>query len=206
MTAVTLETDPTVRIVPASQARREDLDAIFDAPGDQRSCRCQWTRLASAEYRTMTAAARAEALAEQAGCDRGGDAASSGLIAFVDGEPAGWVAVEPRTVYRRFRTARIPWLGRDEDKDDDGVWVVSCFVVRRGFRGRGLMAVLAAAAVAHSAQGGARAVEGYPVVLDPAKGTYPGELYVGTVGAFEAAGMTEVAAPSARRRVMRIQL
>lgn len=33
--------------------------------------------------------------------------------------------VEPRTAYPKLRTSRIPWGGRDEDKDDDGVWAVA---------------------------------------------------------------------------------
>ena len=34
-------------------------------------------------------------------------------------------------------TSRVVWRGRDEDKDDDNVWAVTCFVVRKGYRGRG---------------------------------------------------------------------
>lgn len=36
----------------------------------------------------------------------------------------------------RLRTMRVPWTGREEDRDDPGVWTVSCFVVRTGFRRR----------------------------------------------------------------------
>jgi hypothetical protein len=61
---------------------------------------------------------------------------TSGLVAYVDGEPAGWVAVEPRTEYPGLRTSRVPWSGRDEDNDDDRTWAVTCFVVRRSSRGR----------------------------------------------------------------------
>jgi hypothetical protein len=28
--------------------------------------------------------------------------------------------------------------GCDEDKDDDGAWAVTCLIVRKGYRGRGL--------------------------------------------------------------------
>jgi hypothetical protein len=68
---------------------------------------------------------------------------ASGLVAYVDDEPAGWVAVEPRTAYPKLRTSRVPWSGRDEDKGDDGIWAVTCFVVRKGYRGRGLTYPLA---------------------------------------------------------------
>jgi hypothetical protein len=47
------------------------------------------------------------------------------------GEPVGWVAVEPRTEYlARLARSRIPWAGRDENKDDPEAWAVGCFVTR----------------------------------------------------------------------------
>ncbi len=196
--------DDALRIVPASHASIDELEAVFDRPGDQRSCRCQWFMHDRAGYRAMSPAARAEALRAQAGC---GDeqASTSGLLAFVDGEPAAWVAVEPRAHYVRMRSMRIPWLGRDEDPDDDGVWAITCFVVRREHRGRGLTRALAIAAVDHARSHGAAAVEGYPRVVEPGA-TLGGELYVGPVSAFAAAGMSEVSAPTPKRRVMRIDL
>ena len=48
--------------------------------------------------------------------------ATSGL----DGEPAGWCAVQPRTAHPRLRGHRVPWAGRAEDPDDDGMWAVTC--------------------------------------------------------------------------------
>ena len=38
---------------------------------------------------------------------------TSGLVAYLDGEPVGWCAVEPRTAYPRLiRNNRVPWDGR----------------------------------------------------------------------------------------------
>lgn len=71
-------------------------------------------------------------LQAQTACGDPNAAATSGLVAFFDDEPVGWVAVEPRTSYPKLRTSRVPWTGRDEDKDDHGVWAVTCFVVRKG--------------------------------------------------------------------------
>jgi hypothetical protein len=50
---------------------------------------------------------------------------------------------------------------------------------------------------------GARAVEGYPTTT---KEVLLGELHVGTVGMFAAAGFAEVSRPTIRRVVMRIDL
>ena len=80
-------------------------------------------------------------------------------MAYLDDEPVGWVAVEPRTAYPKLRTSRIPWTGRDEDKDDEGIWAVTCLVVRKGYRGRGLTYPLARATIDYANERGARALE-----------------------------------------------
>ena len=131
-------------------------------------------------------------------------AQTSGLVAYVDGEPAGWVAVEPRTAYPKLRTTRIPWAGRQEDKDDDDVWAVTCLVVRKGFRRRGLTYHLAAATIDYARSRGARAVEAYPMITEPGKVITWGELHVGARQAFEEAGFKEITHPTKRRFVMRV--
>ena len=125
-------------------------------------------------------------------------------MAYVDGEPAGWVAVEPRTAYPKLRGSRVPWTGRDEDKDDPGVWAVTCFAVRKGYRGRGLTYHLAAATVGYARDRGARALEAYAMVTEPGKVITWGELHVGARQVFEEAGFTEITRPTVRRCVMRI--
>jgi GNAT superfamily N-acetyltransferase len=47
----------------------------------------------------------------------------------------------------RLLRKRIVWAGRAEDKTDDSVWAVTCFVTRTGFRRRGISRALARAAV-----------------------------------------------------------
>jgi GNAT superfamily N-acetyltransferase len=58
-------------------------------------------------------------------------------------------------------------VARGENKDDDSVWTVTCFVVRAGFQGRGLTRVLVRAAVEFARERGARALEGYPMITEP---------------------------------------
>ncbi|MGK3208827.1 GNAT family N-acetyltransferase [Amycolatopsis sp. MEPSY49] len=186
-------------VVPVDEASWADLQAIFGDRGDPARCRCQYFKETAAEWRSGTAADRAERLRAQT-ADH-----ATGLVAFLDGEPAGWCAVEPRTAYRRLLTSRLVWDGRDEDKEDDGVWAVTCFVTRKGFRRRGVSAALAKAAAEFARERGARAVEGYPIAVAPGqKVAWPGELFVGTVGVFADAGFTEVSRPTARRVVMRL--
>jgi GNAT superfamily N-acetyltransferase len=111
--------------------------------------------------------------------------------------------VEPRTAYPRLVTAPVPWAGRDEDRTDESVWAVTCFVTRPGHRRQGVGRALARAAVAFARDRGARAVEGYPIVHG--MGTHA-ERFVGTEGMFADAGFRAVVRPSARRVVMRLEL
>jgi len=145
-------------------------------------------------------------LRTQTDCGHPKSGTTSGLVAYLDGEPAGWCAVAPRTAYPRLlRSTRVTWAGRAEDKTDDGVWAVTCFVTRTGYRRRGISSALARAAVDFARQRGARALEGYPMITQPGQAvTLPGELHVGSPSIFAAAGFAQVSHPTLRRVVMRI--
>jgi len=115
-----------------------------------------------------------------------------GVLAYVDGEVAGWCSVAPRSTYRRLMHSRtIPFL------DDRDAWSIVCFVVRAGFRRRGLMHDLLAGAVAHAAACGAEVVEGYPVLVGDEGRVDVISGYVGTSRLFEAGGFVQAAETSA---------
>jgi GNAT superfamily N-acetyltransferase len=196
-------TDGVITIVPASEASWDDLQAVFGKRGMAANCQCQWFRYRTAQFNAASAAERAGWFREQTACGQPG-AATSGLVAYLDGEPAGWCAVEPRPAYERLLTSRVVWPGRDEDRADDGVWAVTCFVTRAGFRRRGVSAALARSSVDHARQRGARALEGYPMLTEPGEEVPWGALYIGSRGIFAAAGFAEVSRPTPRRVVMRI--
>ncbi|MFJ3393014.1 GNAT family N-acetyltransferase [Leifsonia aquatica] len=115
-----------------------------------------------------------------------------GVLAYLDGEVAGWCSVAPKSTYRRLLNSRtIPHL--DEELDP---WSIVCFVVRGGFRKRGVMHQLLDGAVEHARSSGATIVEGYPVdtggeKVDVISG------YVGTVALFEKHGFERYAETNA---------
>jgi GNAT superfamily N-acetyltransferase len=191
-------------VVPANEASWDDLRAVFGTRGDAARCWCQWFKVPNARWDSVPPQERAERLREQTACDDPRAPTTSGLVAYLDGEPVGWCAVEPRTAYERLLRARVPWAGRDEDRTDDGVWAVTCFVTRAGYRRRGVSRALARAAVDFARDRDARALEGYPIVTAPGQELGWGELYVGSHGVFAGAGFTEVTRPTPRRAVMRI--
>jgi GNAT superfamily N-acetyltransferase len=191
-------------VVPANEASWEDLQAVFGTRGDPARCQCQWFKIPNRDWRSVPVEEKAHRLREQTECGHPESATTSGLVAYLDGEPAGWCAVEPRTEYPRLLTKRIPWAGRSEDRRDTTVWSVTCFVTRSGFRRRGVSTALARAAVDFARERGARAIEAYPMITHPDEDVAWGELYVGSRSVFARAGFTEVSQPTKRRVVMRI--
>ena len=112
----------TERIVPANHASWDDLRLIFGDASYPFHCQCQRYKMGQAGYAPQPREARAEALRAQTNCGQPDARETSGLVLYLDGEPAGWVAVEPRVNYRIFQinepTATI-WRGRHEDREDE---------------------------------------------------------------------------------------
>jgi GNAT superfamily N-acetyltransferase len=196
----------SLRIVPANEASWEDIQAVFGTRGQGANCQCQRYKLAPKEaFKYFPAEERAHRLRTQTECGNPRSKTTTGLVAYLDGEPAGWCAVEPRSAYQALRRVyRTPWEGREEDKADETVWAVTCVFVRAGFRARGIASALVQAAVDHARSRGARALEGYPMLTEPGQRITWGEENVGFRGMFEGAGFAEVNRPSKRRVVMRI--
>lgn len=196
-------TEPAISVVPANKASWEDLQTVFGTRGQAQRCQCQRYKLRPREsFASFPAEERALRLRQQTDSGHRESGTTSGLVAYLDGEPVGWCAVEPRTAYAGLlRNNRVPWAGRAQDKTDDSVWAVTCFFTRAGFRKRGVSQALARAAVDFARERGARAVEGYPMTT---KNVILEELHVGTEGVFAEAGFTEVSRPTLRRVVMRL--
>ena len=191
-------------IVPANQASWADLQAIFGTADYPGMCYCQHFKTRDCHWNSLSDAERRSRLREQTHCDDPQAPATTGLVAYLGAEPVGWVAVEPRTGYPHLLRSRTVWSGRQEDRADDSVWAVTCFVTRKGYRKRGITYALAAAAAEFARDHGARALEAYPMITTPGKEITWGELYVGSRQVFAEAGFTEVSHPSPRRVVMRI--
>lgn len=195
-------------ILPANEASWEDLQAVFGTRGDPSRCWCQRFRMLPGEsWASVGAEELAFRLRQQTDCGHPESDSTSGLVAYLDGEPVGWCAIAPRNVHPRLlRNNRVPWEGRAEDKLDDSVWAVTCFLTRAGFRRRGISYGLARAAIPFAREHGARALEGYPISTRPGQDITWGEVHVGSRSIFDAAGFTEVSHPTRRRFVMRVDL
>jgi len=184
-----------IDIRPVTPGRWDDLAELFGPRGACAGCWCMYFRLSRAEFDRRQGASNRRALRRLVSAGR-----VPGLIAYVDGVPAGWLALARREEYPLLSRSRIL-----QPVDDRPVWSVVCFFVARPYRRRGLTVALLRQAAAFAERRGARCLEGYPI--DPAKGA-PADTfaYHGLAPAFRAAGFREVARRSPTRPIMRLEL
>jgi GNAT superfamily N-acetyltransferase len=181
-----------LQIHPLTEERWPDLEALFGKNGACGGCWCMFWRLRGSDFERQKGEPNRQALH---GLVHGGQV--PGLLAYSEGKPVGWIAVEPREAYPRLERSRTL-----KPLDEQPVWSVTCFFVARPFRRQGVTVELLRAAAEHARRHGARIVEGYPV--EPKKGEAPDVfVYTGVPGAFRKAGFTEAARRSETRPVFR---
>jgi hypothetical protein len=129
-----------ISIAPANEASCDDLAANFGTRGETAGCWCQRYKLQAREaFKHFPPAVRAERLRRQTNCGHADASTTSGLAAYLGGEPVGWCAVEPRTAYEG-PAARLPraLAGPHGGQADDSVWAVPCLLACAGYRRRGI--------------------------------------------------------------------
>ena len=181
-----------VEVHPATPARWPDVETVFDGPGDPGKCWCAYWYLSNKAFKEGWGTANKHVLET-----RVKDGLEPGVLAYVEGEPAGWAGVAPRAVFDR--------LVRNKKTlapvDDRPVWSLNCLVVRRAYRRQGLMRPLIRGAVGFALAKGAIAVESYPIDSPAQKTAW--DLYLGTLEAYRDEGFVEVARRGPRQVIMR---
>jgi len=184
-----------IRIEPATPERRADVAAVMNECGDASHCWCAFWSRPHDEFRAGWGEGNKRWFMRRLqGADR-----SLGVLAYVDGAPAGWCAVAPRNEHSRLARSR-----NLAPVDDMPVWSITCFVVAKRFRGQGLMRVLIDGAAEFAKTHGAQCVEAYP--LDTERKLGSGELYVGTLSSFTGCGFEEVLRRAPTRPIVRRSL
>lgn len=141
------------------QERGEDWSSLKGAPNKRR-------------FRSLVQAGRAH-----------------GVLAYVDGEPAGWAAFDRRRDL--VKLDRAPSLACD---DADKVWSLPCFFVKTGYRRQGVARALLVAAVKAVRRRNGTLIEAYPVrsakfgKAIPAAFAWTGTLSMFATEGFEAVG------------------
>ena len=167
---------------PAAADLFGDVAAVLGPKNpDATVCWCLSHRLDAKTNRALAGRARGEYVRQLCGRP-----VAPGVLAYADGEVAGWAAVAPRAELPYARSAKIPHV------DALPVWSVWCIKVRSGYRRRGISHDLLAGAVTYARSQGAPVIEGYPVDNQGRK-VDATMAYVGTRKLFEDAGFTKAA-------------
>ena len=184
-----------VAIHPVTSNRWPDLERLFGPSGASYGCWCMWFRRRSSE---MAKAKARENKADIRALVEAGE--EPGLIAYVDGEPAGWVSLDRKANYPRL--VHSTSLKRLDLDHEGAVWSVVCFVVGKDYRRTGLSERLLKGAIDYAKDHGATTLEAYPV--EPTEELKGDRGYHGVRLVFDRAGFAEVARDA--RPVMRLDL
>jgi GNAT superfamily N-acetyltransferase len=183
------------QVVPLTADRWADFVALFGPRGACAGCWCRYWQLPRSDYERGKGEVHRRA---QEARLRAGD--TPGVLAYLDGRPVGWCAVEPR--------AKLPTLARSRilaPVDDQPVWSIVCLFVARAARRRGVSRALIEGAVAFAASRGAGVVEAYP--QEPGAEDLPDVFaFTGLASTYRACGFVEVVRRSPKRPVLRRSL
>ena len=176
---------------PLTQKLWRDFELLFGKNGACGGCWCMYWKLRGKEFSDNTGNTTRQM--QKAVVD---SKIVPGLLAYSDGYPVGWIAVEPRSAYPKLARSRTL-----KPVDDQEVWSITCFFVEKKNRRKGITVELLKAAVDYVKIQGGQIVEGYPV--DASQNQADAFIYTGTASAFKQAGFKEVARNSPARPIFR---
>jgi GNAT superfamily N-acetyltransferase len=181
-----------LEFLPLSPKRWQDFETLFGPKGACGGCWCLFWKKPRKQFHAD--AYDRNRLDQKLLVEKG---SVPGIIAYINGDPVGWCAVEPRENYPALERSRIL-----KPVDDERVWSVTCFFVSRKFRRQGITVALLKEVVNYVSSKGGRIIEGYPVEVTGGKSA-DAFIYTGTASAYIQAGFVEVARRSPTRPIFR---
>lgn len=179
---------------PLTQKLWRDFELLFGENGACGGCWCMFWKLRGKDFNRNTGD-----MARQMQKSIVDSKIVPGLLAYSEGYPVGWIAVEPRGAYPKLAHSRVL-----KPIDDQEVWSITCLFVEKKHRRKGIAVELLKAAIEHVRDCNGRIVEGYPV--DSKKDQPAPFIFTGTASAYVKAGFKEVARNSPTRPIFRLIL
>jgi GNAT superfamily N-acetyltransferase len=190
----------TYQFHPATPERWSDLESLFGTNGANAGCWCMFWRLERAMFKKTKGEGNRQILKQVVEADE-----QPGILAYDESQAVGWCGIAPREKLAALENSRI--LKR---VDDQPVWSITCFFMKKEARRRGMMEGLINAAVKHARTNGAQIVEAYPIDMQSPKlagqtfNSYSG--YMGVASVFRALGFEQVGQASETQLILRLDL
>ncbi len=178
-----------MRVEPLAPSNLAAFEELFGACASP--CFCRYWHFGGDKNAWLARCAHEEEQSrlEHAARVRDGDPEARGLLA-LDGERAlGWMKLAPRSIVPKLR--RLPVYHGADLGEDDGVYVVGCFLVRPDVRRRGVARLLLASAPTAVRGWGGRAIEAYP--RRSSEPMHAEEVWMGPLELFREQGFVIVA-------------
>jgi hypothetical protein len=183
---------PRLSFYPVTKEKWKDFVKLFGERGACGGCWCMWALLSKKEFDANKGDGNKRKMKKLID-----NKTEPGIIAYIDNEPIGWCAVSPRENYLRIENSRV--LKRI---DEQPVWSIPCFFIKKEFRRKGFSIEILKGAVEYCRKKGVKIIEGYPV--EPYSENIPAAFaWNGIPSAFIRAGFKEVERRSRTRPIMR---
>jgi GNAT superfamily N-acetyltransferase len=180
---------------PLTKENWKDFENLFGERGACGGCWCMSWLLTKKEFDANKGAGNKRKMKKLVESN-----AEPGLIAYLNDEPVGWCALASREKFIRLENSRVL-----ERIDDQIVWSVPCFFIKKEIRRQNLSSELLKAAVSYCRSKGVKILEGYP--SDPYTDQVPAAFaWTGFPSSFHKAGFEEVARKSKSRPIMRFYI
>lgn len=184
-----------IRIVPANADLWDDFATLMGPKGGVGGCWCMLWRQSPKQQAAQKGEGNRNAIKTVFESP-----VPPGLLAYDGTDPVAWLSVAPRSKFVRLEQSRVL-----APIDDEPVWSVSCFLIKRTHRRLGLAVSLLEAAKILVADQGGTMIEGYPV--EPRKDPYPSAYaWTGIAESFRRAGFSEIIRRSETRPIMRYRI
>lgn len=120
-----------------------------------------------------------------------------GLLGLIQEQPIAWCAFAPREDFIKLGSSRV-----HKRIDDQSVWSIPCFFIKKGFRRLGVSVQLLKGAITYAKENNIKIIEAYPAI--PTKEKIPDSFaWNGLYKSFERAGFEIVDRKSENRPMVR---
>tara|TARA_B100000315_G_scaffold259407_1_gene315355 strand:- start:13935 stop:14510 length:576 start_codon:yes stop_codon:yes gene_type:complete len=181
---------------PLSPKTWNDFTELFGEKGAWGGCWCMWWKQTQKEFDEKKGVKNKQLIKEEIDLGK-----CPGILAYSEGQPVGWCAVEPRENYPRLSRSRVL-----KQVDDKRVWSISCFYVLKEFRNNGITEQLIEAVKDFVMENKGKLIEGYPVEPRTKKVSSTSFIWTGFATTFRKTGFTECVRRSETRPIMRYNI
>jgi GNAT superfamily N-acetyltransferase len=184
-----------IRITPLSTSNWSHFEKLMGERGGCGGCWCMTFRLATKDYKQNKFEGNKKLMKNIV--ERG---LPTGLIATIENEPVGWIALAPREHYLKIENSRS--LKRIDQKP---VWSITCFYTEKKCRRKGLSSMMIRGAIDFAKKHKIKVLEAYPAIPYSGKVSAP-FLWTGILSAFLGNGFKIVQKYGVSKAMVRLEL